>query len=91
MESIIYPDLLEPILRLLHKHMELGSKTILYNVRAHRGLALNEIADQQADKGHISNVWIGEVRGGELEDDLFCTKLDQEGVATMRKGDHLLP
>ena len=29
-ESSRYPDLLEPILRLLHTRMELGSKTIFY-------------------------------------------------------------
>ena len=52
MESSRYPDLLEPILRLLHTSIELGSKTIFYKVRAHRGFTINEIADQQADEGH---------------------------------------
>ena len=71
--------------------MELGSKTIFYKVRAHREFALNEIADQQADKGHTSNVRIGEVRGGEMDEYLLFTKLDQKGVVSTRKADHLLP
>ena len=31
------------------------------------------------------------MRGGELEADLLFTKLDQEGVASTRKGDHRIP
>ena len=59
LESTGYPDLLEPSFQLLHIRMELGSKTIFYKVRAHCALLLREIADQQADKGHTFNHWIG--------------------------------
>ena len=65
--------------------MESGSKTILYKVRAHRGLTLNEIADQQVEKGHTADAWLGEVRGREIEETLLFTKLDQKGVASTRK------
>ena len=85
MESSRYPDLFEPILRLLDTRMGLGS--IFYKVRAHRGFIINEIADQQADKGHSSNVWIGEV----MDEYLLFTKLDQKGTASTHKADHLLP
>ena len=60
-------------------------------MRAHRGFIINEIADQQADKGHTSNVWIGEVRGREMDENLLFTKLDQKGTASTLKADHLLP
>ena len=90
-ETSPYPDLLELILRLLHTRMELGSKNIFYKVRAHRGFTINEIADQQADIGDTSNVWIGEVRGEEIDEDLFFTKLDQKGTASTHRADHLLP
>ena len=63
LESTMYPDLLEPILKLLQLRTESGSKTFFYKVRAHRGLTLNEIADQQSDKGHTSDVWLGEAGG----------------------------
>ena len=85
LESTLYPDLLEPILQLLQMRMESGSQTIFYKVRAHRGLTLNEIADQQADKGHTADVWLGEVRGREMEDDLLFTMRDQKGVAPTHK------
>ena len=63
--------------------MQSGSKTIFYKVRAIRGLRLNEIADQQAEKGHTEDAWLGEVRGREMEEALLFTKLDHklEGVA----------
>ena len=57
--------------------MQSGSKTIFYKVRAHRGLMINEIADQQAEKGHTADAWLGEVRGREMEEALLFTKLDQ--------------
>ena len=41
LESTLYPDLLEPILKLLQLRTESGSKTIFYKVRAHRGLTLS--------------------------------------------------
>ena len=71
--------------------MELGSKTILYKVRTHRNFTINEIADQQADEGHTSNVWIGVLRGGEMDEDILVTKLDQKGTASTHNADHLLP
>ena len=91
LESTQCPDLLEPIFKLLQLRTESGSKTNFYKVRAHRGLTLNEIADQQADKGHTGDAWLGEVRGREMEDALLFTKLDQKGVVSTRKGEHLLP
>ena len=91
LESTKYPDLLEPILKLLQLRTHSGSKTIFYKVRAHRGLTLNEIADQQAEKGYTADAWLGEVRGREMEEALLFTKLDQKGVASARKRDHLLP
>ena len=77
-ECTLYPDHLAPILKLSQLRTESGSKTIFYKVGAHRGLTLNEIADQQADKGHTADAWLGEVRGREIEDDLLFTKLDQK-------------
>ena len=85
LESTPYPDLLEPISKVLQMRTEPGSKTIFYKVRAHRRLTLNEIADQQADKGHTADAWLGEVRGREMEDDLLFTTFDQKGVASTRK------
>ena len=55
LESTRYPALFGPILQLLYQRMQLGSQIIFYKVRAHRGLVINEIADQQADKGQTSN------------------------------------
>ena len=91
LESTRYPDLLVPILKLLQSCAQSGSKTIFYKVRAHRGLMINETADQQAEKGHTADVWLGEVRGREMEEALLFTKLDQKGMATSLRGEHLLP
>ena len=79
-ETSRYPDLLAPILQLLHTRWQQGSRTIFYKVRAHRGFLLNELADKQADEGHTSHVWMGEVRSQEMEADLLFTKLDQKGI-----------
>ena len=86
LESTRCHDLLEPILKLLQLRTESGSKTIFYKVRAHRGLTLNEIADQQPEKRHTADAWLGEVRGRVMEEALLFTKLDQKGVASTHKG-----
>ena len=44
LENTLYPDLLEQTLQFLQVRTELGSKTIFYILRAHRGLPLNEMA-----------------------------------------------
>ena len=53
LENTRYPDLIGPILLLLYERMQLGSQTIIYIVWLHRGLALNEVAYQQADIGKL--------------------------------------
>ena len=76
-------------MKLLQLRTESGSKTIFYKVRAHRGLTLNEIADQQAEKGHTADAWLGEVRGREMEEALLFTRLDQKGMALALKGEQM--
>ena len=51
---------------------------------------INDIADQQAEKGHTADASLGEVRGREMEEALLFTKLDQKGMAITLKGEHLL-
>ena len=49
-------------------------------VRAHRGLPVNEVADEWAAKGHTSVISLGEdSRERELDHDLHLTKLTAAG------------
>jgi ribonuclease HI len=43
-------------------------------VRAHRGLPVNEMADEWAAKGHTSVILLGEDRELELDRDLHLTQ-----------------
>ena len=48
-------------------------------VWAHRGLPVNEVADDCAAKGHTSVISLGEDRELELDRDLHLTKLTAAG------------
>ena len=48
-------------------------------VRAHRGLPVNEVADECAAKGHTLVISLGEDREMELDEDLHFTKLTSAG------------
>ena len=68
-----------------------NAQTISYKVRAHRGLAFNEAADQQAELGHSSHKWIGEIRVEEANGGFRFTKLDSKGNMSEKREDGDIP
>ena len=70
-----YRDLLEPILGYIRRRSTQGARTGFMKIRAHRGLPVNEVADDCAAKGHTSVISLGEARELELDQDLQLTKL----------------
>ena len=52
-----------------------GARTGFIKVRAHRGLPVNEVADDCAAKRHTSVISLGEDSELELDQDLHLTKL----------------
>ena len=67
------------------------AQTIFYKVKAHRGLALNKAADQQADLGHSTHKWIGEIREEEANGGFRFTKLDSKGNMSEKREDRDIP
>ena len=51
-------------------------------VRAHRGLPVNEVADDCAAKGHTSVISLGEDRELKLDQDLHLTNLAAAGCCS---------
>ena len=91
LESMPNADLLGPILDIINDRMGNDAQTIFYKVRAHRGLALNEAADQQAELGHSSHRWIGEIREEEANGGFRFTKLDSKGNMSEKREDRDIP
>ena len=54
LDSMLNSDHLGPMLDILHERMVRSAQTIFYKVRAHRGLALNEVADRGIQGGAAS-------------------------------------
>ena len=89
LDGMLSSDLLGPMLDILHERMVRSAQTIqvIYKVRAHRGLALNQVADHQAERGHTSDVWIGESRGELLSNGLLFNKLSKDAKPLLSKAD----
>ena len=77
-DGLPYRDLLEP-LGCIRRRSAQGARTSFMKVRAHRGLPVNEVADEWAAKGHTSVISLGEDRCLELDHDLPLTKLTAAG------------
>ena len=64
-DGLPYPDMLEPLLGCIRRRSAQGARTSFMMIRTHRGLPVNEVADEWAAKGHTSVISLGEDR--ELE------------------------
>ena len=59
-DGLQYRDLLEPLLGCFRGQSAQGARTSFMKVRAHRGLPVNELADQWAVKEHTSVISLGD-------------------------------